>query len=149
MGGLGITLLVLFVIICAIIIFLVLLQNEEGDSLGGLFSGGSNSAFGSRSGNILTKATYTLITLFFVVTFFLAWLNKSPGDSGLQQDARIQQAETATEWWKKDSDVENPAAESMETATPASSDSGEVGATETAETSSKLSENASADSASH
>ncbi len=149
MSGISIALLVFFIIVAFLIVGLVLLQNEEGDSLGGLFSGGSNSAFGSRSGNILTKATYTLITLFFVVTFFLAWLNKSPGDSGLQQDARIQQAETATEWWKKDSDVENPAAESMETATPASSDSGEVGATETTETSSELSENASADSASH
>lgn len=134
MSGISIALLVFFIIVAFLIVGLVLLQNEEGDSLGGLFSGGSNSAFGSRSGNILTKATYTLITLFFVVTFFLAWLNKSPGDSGLQQDARIQQAETATEWWKEKD---------------ASSDSGEVGATETTETSSELSENASADSASH
>ena len=100
MSGVSIALLVFFIIIAFLIVGLVLLQNEEGDSLGGLFSGGSNSAFGSRSGNILTRATYTLITLFFVVTFFLAWLNKSPGDSGLQQDAQIQQAETATEWWK-------------------------------------------------
>lgn len=134
MSGVSIALLVFFIIVAFLIVGLVLLQNEEGDSLGGLFSGGSNSAFGSRSGNILTRATYTLITLFFVVTFFLAWLNKSPGDSGLQQDARIQQAETATEWWKEKG---------------ASSDSGEVGATETTETSSELSENASADSASH
>ena len=105
MSGVSIALLVFFIIVAFLIVGLVLLQNEEGDSLGGLFSGGSNSAFGSRSGNILTRATYTLITLFFVVTFFLAWLNKSPGDSGLQQDAQIQQAETATEWWKeKDSD---------------------------------------------
>ena len=101
MSGISIALLVFFIIAALLIVGLVLLQNEEGDSLGGLFSGGSNSAFGSRSGNILTKTTYTLITLFFVVTFFLAWLNKSPGDSGLQQDAQIQQAETATEWWKQ------------------------------------------------
>ena len=89
MSGVSIALLVFFIIVAFLIVGLVLLQNEEGDSLGGLFSGGSNSAFGSRSGNILTRATYTLITLFFVVTFFLAWLNKSPGDSGLQQDAQI------------------------------------------------------------
>ena len=101
MSGISIALLVFFIIVALLIVGLVLLQNEEGDSLGGLFSGGSNSAFGSRSGNVLTKATYTLITLFFVVTFFLAWLNKSPGDSGLQKDAQLQQAETATEWWKK------------------------------------------------
>jgi preprotein translocase, secG subunit len=107
MSGVSIALLVFFIIIAFLIVGLVLLQNEEGDSLGGLFSGGSNSAFGSRSGNILTRATYTLITLFFVVTFFLAWLNKSPGDSGLQKDAQIQQAETATEWWKDSSSDAN------------------------------------------
>lgn len=103
MSGISIALLVFFIIAAILIVGLVLLQNEEGDSLGGLFSGGSNSAFGSRSGNVLTRATYTLITLFFVVSFFLAWLNKSPGDSGLQQDAQIQQAETATEWWNETS----------------------------------------------
>ena len=107
MSGVSIALLVFFIIVALLIVGLVLLQNEEGDSLGGLFSGGSNSAFGSRSGNVLTRATYTLITLFFVVTFFLAWLNKSPGDSGLQQDAQIQQAETATEWWKEASSDAN------------------------------------------
>lgn len=100
MSGVSIALLVFFIVAAVLIVGLVLLQNEEGDSLGGLFSGGSNSAFGSRSGNILTRSTYTLITLFFVLTFSLAWLNKSPGDAGLQRDARIRQAETATEWWK-------------------------------------------------
>ena len=106
MSGISIALLVFFIIVALLIVGLVLLQNEEGDSLGGLFSGGSNSAFGSRSGNVLTRATYTLITLFFVVTFFLAWLNKSPGDSGLQKDAQMQQAETATEWWKDNTSPE-------------------------------------------
>ena len=105
-----------------LIVGLVLLQNEEGDSLGGLFSGGSNSAFGSRSGNVLTKATYTLITLFFVVTFFLAWLNKSPGDSGLQKDAQLQQAETATEWWKKGESTDSSSAETSEVQAPAASE---------------------------
>jgi len=117
MSGISIALLVFFIIVALLIVGLVLLQNEEGDSLGGLFSGGSNSAFGSRSGNVLTRATYTLITLFFVVSFFLAWLNKSPGDSGLQQDAQIQQAETATEWWKKDSpSSETPESDNVENA---------------------------------
>ena len=133
MSGVSIALLVFFIIVAFLIVGLVLLQNEEGDSLGGLFSGGSNSAFGSRSGNVLTKATYTLMTLFFVVTFFLAWLNKSPGDSGLQQDAQIQQAETATEWWKD--------GEASEAAPSADADAAEM--------SSESSGDVSADSASH
>ena len=132
MSGVSIALLVFFIIVAFLIVGLVLLQNEEGDSLGGLFSGGSNSAFGSRSGNILTRATYTLITLFFVVTFFLAWLNKTPGDSGLQQDAQLQQAETATEWWKE--------------GTP---NSNETGNTENTETVPQSSEGTAADNISH
>ncbi|QSH91164.1 preprotein translocase subunit SecG [Treponema medium] len=132
MSGISIALLVFFIIVAFLIVGLVLLQNEEGDSLGGLFSGGSNSAFGSRSGNILTRATYTLITLFFVVTFFLAWLNKSPGDSGLQQDAQIQQAETATEWWKE-----------------ASSDANGTGNMEDTETAPQSSEGTAAENTSH
>ena len=132
MSGVSIALLVFFIIVAFLIVGLVLLQNEEGDSLGGLFSGGSNSAFGSRSGNILTRATYTLITLFFVVTFFLAWLNKSPGDSGLQQDAQLQQAETATEWWKD-----------------ASSDANATGNTENTDAVPQAAEGAAADNTSH
>ena len=132
MSGVSIALLVFFIIVAFLIVGLVLLQNEEGDSLGGLFSGGSNSAFGSRSGNILTRATYTLITLFFVVTFFLAWLNKSPGDSGLQQDAQIQQAETATECGKEKD-----------------SDSGKTDTTENTETDPRSSEEAAANNTSH
>ncbi|MGI5090339.1 preprotein translocase subunit SecG [Treponema vincentii] len=124
MSGISIALLVFFIIVAFLIVGLVLLQNEEGDSLGGLFSGGSNSAFGSRSGNILTRATYTLITLFFVVTFFLAWLNKSPGDSGLQQDAQIQQAETATEWWKEASSDANGTDNAEDTETTLQSSEG-------------------------
>ena len=130
MSGVSIALLVFFIIVALLIVGLVLLQNEEGDSLGGLFSGGSNSAFGSRSGNVLTRATYTLITLFFVVTFFLAWLNKSPGDSGLQQDAQIQQAETATEWWKEASSDANGAGNTENTETAPQS-SGETAAENT------------------
>jgi len=149
MSGISIALLVFFIIVAFLIVGLVLLQNEEGDSLGGLFSGGSNSAFGSRSGNILTRATYTLITLFFVVTFFLAWLNKSPGDSGLQQDAQIQQAETATEWWKKDSDAEKPAAEGTETATPAASETTEANSMEGIDTTPQSSEGTAAENTSH
>ena len=143
MSGVSIALLVFFIIVAFLIVGLVLLQNEEGDSLGGLFSGGSNSAFGSRSGNILTRATYTLITL------FLAWLNKSPGDSGLQQDAQIQQAETATEWWKKDSDAENPAAESMETETPAASETTEADSMEGSDTTPQPAGETPADNTSH
>lgn len=100
MTGLSIVLLVFFVIICAIIVFLILLQNEEGDSLGGLFAGGSNSAFGSQSGNVLTRATYTVVTLFFITAFLLAFINRGTGPKDLSEEAAKQQTEASTEWWK-------------------------------------------------
>jgi preprotein translocase subunit SecG len=99
MDIIGVVLLVVFVIVCLLIVALVLLQNEEGDGLGGLFAGGSNSAFGSRSASVLTKTTYVMVTLFFVTAFFLAFINKSPSDAGIETAARKAQGTTANEWW--------------------------------------------------
>jgi preprotein translocase subunit SecG len=72
-------LLVFFVIIAILLILLVLVQNEEGDSLGGIFAGGSGSAFGSRSGNVLTRATTVLGAMFLVISLALALINRTQG----------------------------------------------------------------------
>lgn len=105
MGVIGVVLLVLFVIICLLIVALVLMQNEEGDGLGGLFGGGSNSAFGSRSANVLTKTTYIFVTLFFVGAFFLAFINKTPGDNEIEQAARMEQGTTSADWYLEKTDT--------------------------------------------
>jgi preprotein translocase subunit SecG len=89
MGVLGSFLLVLFIIVSILLILLVLVQNEEGDSLGGVFAGGSSSAFGSRSGNILTKTSSVLGALFFILSFSLAMLNRTPSDiKGVEEAGR-------------------------------------------------------------
>lgn len=112
MAIIGVVLLVVFVIVCVLIIGLVLLQKEDGEGLGGIFSGGSNSAFGSRSASVLTKATYVVVTLFFITAFLLAFINRSPGDKGIEEAARLEQGETATEWWSETAPApEAPAAE--------------------------------------
>ena len=77
MGVLGIILLVAFIIVCLLLVAIVLLQNEDGDGLGGLLGGASNVAFGSRAGNVLTRTTYVLVTLFFALSVGLALLNKA------------------------------------------------------------------------
>lgn len=94
MGVIGIILLVAFVIICILLVCLVLIQNEEGGGMGGLLGGGNSTAFGSRSGNVLTKTTYILVALFFVATFVLAFINKAPAVHSL--DAAAAQEEAAT-----------------------------------------------------
>lgn len=129
MGVIGIILLVAFVIICILLVCLVLIQNEEGGGMGGLLGGGNSTAFGSRSGNVLTKTTYILVALFFVATFVLAFINKAPAVHSL--DAAAAQEEAATSaggfWLDEetggepavDDAVDAPAAEVSAMETPA------------------------------
>jgi preprotein translocase subunit SecG len=94
MGILGIVLLVVFVIVAVLLVLLVLIQNEEGDSLGGIFAGGSSSAFGSRSGNVLTRATSLFGAIFLILCLGIALLNRAPrATSGVEAAGRQQSAE--------------------------------------------------------
>jgi preprotein translocase subunit SecG len=95
MSIIGVIFLVVFVIICILLVCLVLVQSEEGGGMGGLFGDASSKAFGSRSGNVLTKTTYTLVTLFFVTTFILAFLNRAP--AAKQLDASVLDAQTTVQ----------------------------------------------------
>jgi preprotein translocase subunit SecG len=99
MGILSIVLLVFFVIVAVLLILLVLVQNEEGDSLGGIFAGGSGSAFGSRSGNVLTRATTVLGALFLIISLGLALLNRTPGGTGVESAARQLSTEAGASNW--------------------------------------------------
>ena len=78
MGVIGIILLVVFVIVCLLLIFMVVIQDQEGDGLGGVFANAGNAAFGARSTNVVIKFTYVLGALFFVIAFTLAILNRGP-----------------------------------------------------------------------
>jgi preprotein translocase subunit SecG len=97
MSALSIFLLVVFIIVSILLILLVLVQNEDGDSLGGVFAGGSNSAFGSRSGNVLTKTSSVLGALFFILAFGLAILNRTPNDDKAIEEMGRQSATVDTE----------------------------------------------------
>ncbi|MDR2951803.1 MAG: preprotein translocase subunit SecG [Treponema sp.] len=103
MSILSIVLLVFFIIVAVLLILLVLIQNEEGDDLGGIFAGGSGSAFGSRSGNVLTRATTVLGTLFLIISLGLALLNRTPGGSGVEEEGRNLSTEAAgTNWLEEE-----------------------------------------------
>jgi len=92
-------LLVFFVIVAILLVLMVLLQTEEGDSLGGIFAGGSGSAFGSRSGNVLTRTTTVLGALFLVISLGLALLNRTPGGSGVEAAGRELSSDQQTTNW--------------------------------------------------
>jgi preprotein translocase subunit SecG len=103
MGILSVLLLVFFVIIAVLLVLLVLIQNEEGDSLGGIFAGGSSSAFGSRSGNVLTRATTILGSLFLIISLGLALLNRTPAGTGVEEEGRrLSTEETGSGWLEEE-----------------------------------------------
>jgi len=99
MSVLGIVLLVFFIIVSILLVFMVVIQDEGSDSLGGIFAGGSSSAFGSRSSNVLTKFTYVLGGLFFVLAFSLALVNKTSSGNVESAAQKKLGGETQTEWW--------------------------------------------------
>jgi len=99
---LSVVLLVFFVIIAVLLILMVLIQNEDGNHLGGLFAGGSDSAFGSRSGNVLTRTTTVLGALFLIVSLGLALLSRTSDGTGVEQEARRINIEDARSNWVDD-----------------------------------------------
>lgn len=116
----SIVLLVFFVIVAILLVGMVLIQDEQGDGLAGMFGGGSTSTFGSRSGNVLTKTTSVLGGLFIVIALFLAVVYKTP-DTGDVAAAARQQGGT-TEWWN--AQPTTPAPEAVPTATDPASATG-------------------------
>ncbi|MDR2632945.1 MAG: preprotein translocase subunit SecG [Treponema sp.] len=119
---LGVVLLVFFVIVAILLVFIVLVQSEEGDSLGGIFAGGSSSAFGSRSGNVLTRATSILGGLFLVLSFSLALINRTPSGAGVESAARQLSNEGDSTWWQDQEEAppveETPAGEASSLESP-------------------------------
>ena len=106
MGLLSVILLIVFALASLLLIGIVLIQDEQGEGLGGLFGGGGATSFGSRTGNILTKATSILGAVFLVGAFALAWLNKTPEAGDVLGAARrgLASEQTVEAWWIVDDD---------------------------------------------
>ena len=69
-----IALTVVFFLVAVLLIVIVLIQPGSSGGLG-FFGGGSQSAFGTKTGNVLTKFTTLLAALFLIVSFVLGYLN--------------------------------------------------------------------------
>jgi preprotein translocase subunit SecG len=101
MGLIAIVLLVILIISAILLVLVVLVQDDQGEGIGGIFGGGSSTAFGSRSGNVLTRFTAVLAAVFLVCVFGMAWVSRTPTAGNVIGRAR-QQALNTTEqqsWW--------------------------------------------------
>src|SRR5208337_5266642 len=107
MGLISVVLLVILVISAVLLVLVVLVQDEQGEGIGGIFGGGSNTAFGSRSGNVLTRFTAVLAGVFLVCIFGLAWINRTPTAGDVVSKARQAALNSTSQqsWW-----VQAPAA---------------------------------------
>lgn len=106
MGVLSIVLLVIFTITALLMVGVVLMQDEGGEGLGGIFGGGGGAQqMGNRSGNILTRTTAVLGAIFLISAFGLAWLNRTPEAGSVEDVAReAQSGQQTVEWWATDSE---------------------------------------------
>ncbi|MCL1817394.1 MAG: preprotein translocase subunit SecG, partial [Spirochaetaceae bacterium] len=90
-------------VICAFLLMaLVLLQDEQGEGLGGIFGGGSSTPFGSRSGNVLTKLTSLLGAIFLLTSLGLSWIKSTneAGDVLGAAQAQRQESSVSVDWWR-------------------------------------------------
>jgi preprotein translocase subunit SecG len=106
-------LLVVFIITAVLLVIIVLMQEEGGEGLGGIFGGGGAAPVGNRSGNILTRATAVIATIFLVSLFGYAWINRTPEQANVEAAARSLESEDGEvlEWWRVDEPVNVPADE--------------------------------------
>lgn len=83
-------LIILLIIICVALGLFVLIQNPKG---GGLATGGSGSnMFGvQRTGDVLEKGTWVLLTLIVVISLAVTAIGKTGGVSSGSTDSKIQE----------------------------------------------------------
>jgi len=83
--------MVMIEVVCSfLLVAVILLQRTKSQGLGGMAFGASvgESMFGSRAGNVLTKATIILSTVFLLNTLFLA-LNYAHTQAGAAQTKSV------------------------------------------------------------
>ncbi len=79
--GIIITLIsIIFLILCVLLVVLILLQSDKSAGMG-ILGGSSQSAFGSSTADVITKATGIMIGLFMVGSLGLAGLESAKMDS--------------------------------------------------------------------
>jgi len=107
MGVLGIILIVLFGVVALLLSFFVLIQDDQGEGLGGLFGGGGSSTpFGAASNSVLSKVTAFLGILFVIFSLLVAYILRTPDEDKVEAEARRLEAQSQEgEWFEFDEET--------------------------------------------
>ncbi|AJA89904.1 preprotein translocase subunit SecG [Borreliella chilensis] len=89
---------IIFVIVSIFIILLVLIQDEQGDGIGGVFGGGSSSIFGAKSSSVAVKITGFFIALFFIFVVSLSFMNTRRADNSFLDGIKAEDKNSSTFW---------------------------------------------------
>ncbi len=109
-------LIVVFVVSAIILTTIILLQDDQGEGIGGLFGGGSGSAFGPRTGNVLTKFTSIVAAVFLLSAFGAAWLSRTGTSEDIEAKAKAKmlEEEGSSSWYIRAEQVDQSKPESAE-----------------------------------
>jgi preprotein translocase subunit SecG len=99
MGVLNVILMVLFIIVSLLLVFIVAIQDEQSDGLGGVFGSVAQSSFGSHTSRVVTKASAILGAIFMILALCIALINKAPSDSNLLDSVGSDQVQQSETWW--------------------------------------------------
>lgn len=86
MAVFSVVLSLLFIIVAVALILVILVQRPQGGGLAGAFGGSggasSQSAFGAKTGDMLTFATVAMFVLFLLTSMGMVWMNQSQFTGG-------------------------------------------------------------------
>src|SRR5579863_7694925 len=118
---------IIHITVCAILMFVVLLQQGKGGGMGAAFGGGAAAqVFGGRgAGNLLTRATAVCAGIFMLTSVSLAYLSSS-GDRALKARAAMEAQKKAEKGTArpKDTAAATPSAPATSANAPVSDDPG-------------------------
>jgi preprotein translocase subunit SecG len=90
MSGLFYVVMSLFIFVCLFLILLILIQKGRGGGLASAFGGGgANTAFGSKTGDVLTWTTSIVFGVFLLLAVALNLISNYQQDQQNKRDATI------------------------------------------------------------
>ncbi|HSV95425.1 MAG TPA: preprotein translocase subunit SecG [Spirochaetota bacterium] len=81
-----------FAVLCVLLVIIILLQSDKSAGMG-ILGGSSQSAFGSSTADVITKATAVMVAIFMTGSLGLAIL-ESYRDKAIEKDLLDEGAET-------------------------------------------------------